>query len=142
LDRPLKAPRGSQQFTCTLEVANVQELGHDTIGENVIRVATTSGQNLMSVSISREIGRHLTSALVRAAPTIGLDGKVSITFDDEFQSANHVTTISLDQLVADAVSPEMLKDEPQVAQLLSEFRTRLLKSLELVDQAIASLPKP
>jgi hypothetical protein len=96
----------------------------------------------MSVSISREIGRHLTNALVRAAPTIGLDGNVSIMFDDDFQSADHVTTISLDQLVADAVSPEMLEDEPQAAQHLSEFRTRLLKSLELVEQAIASLLKP
>jgi len=115
----LKASRGSRQFTCTLEVANVQEVGHDTIGKNVIRVATNSGQNLISVSISREIGRLLTNALVRAAPTIGLDGNVSIMFDDEYQSADHVTTIALDRLVADAVSADMLDDESDAAAMLA-----------------------
>jgi hypothetical protein len=137
----LKASRGSQQFTCTLEVAIAQEDGPATIGESVIRVATTSGQNLLSMTISTEIGRHLTSALVHATPTIDLSGKVSVIFDNEFQPFDHVLRISLDQLVADAVSREMLEDEPEAAHMLAKFRTRLLKSLELVDQAIASLPK-
>lgn len=120
----------------------MQAVRNDVVGENVIRVSTASGQSIMSLSISREIGLHLTNALLRAEPTIDLSGNVSIMFDDEFQSADHLTTISLDQLIADAVSPEMLEDEPKAAQHLSEFRTRLLKSLELVEQAITSLPKP
>jgi hypothetical protein len=137
----LKASRSSQQFACTLEFANVQEVGHDIIGENVIRVSTTSGQNMMSLSISREIVQHLTRALVRAAPTIDLSGKVSVLFDEEFQRDDQTESIPLDQLVADTASAEMLEDEPKAAQHLSEFRTRLLKSLKLVDQAIVSLPK-
>ena len=96
----------------------------------------------MSLSISREIGRHLTSALVRTVPTIDHSGKVSVLFDDEFQRDDQTESIPLDQLIANAVSPEMLEDEPDAAQQLSEFRTRLLKSLELVEQTIASLPKP
>ena len=96
----------------------------------------------MSLSITREISQHLTSALVRATPTIELSGKVSVLLDDEFQRDNQTESTPLDQLVAEAVSPEMLEDEPDAAQQLSEFRVRLLKSLELVDQAIASLPKP
>ena len=138
----MRALRGSQQFTCTLDVANVQEVGQAIIGENVIRVSTTSGQNIMSLSISREIGQRLTSALVGVTPTIELSGKVSVLLDDEFQRDDQKESTPLDQLVAEAVSPEMLEDEPDAAQQLSEFRSRLLKSLELVEQAIASLPKP
>ena len=138
----MRASRGSQQFTCTLEVANVQEAGQVTIGENVIHVSTTTGQNIMSLSISREIGQHFTSALVRTVPTIDHSGKVSVLFDDEFQRDDQIESIPLDQLIARAISPEMLEDEPEAPSMLVEFRTRLLKSLELVDQAIASLPKP
>ena len=76
------------------------------------------------------------------SPTIDLSGKVSVLFDDEFQRDDQTKLIPLNQLVADAVSPEMLQDESDAAQQLSEFRSRLLKSLELVEQAIASLPKP
>ena len=96
----------------------------------------------MSLSITREISKNLTSALVRATPTIDLSGKVSVLFDDEFQRDDQTDSIALDQLVAEAVSPEMLEDEPDAAQQLSKFRSRLLKSLELVEHAIASLPKP
>ena len=96
----------------------------------------------MSLLISREISQHLTSASVRAAPTIELSGKVSVLFDDEFQRDDQTESIPLNQLVADAVSPEMLEGEPDAAGMLAEFRIRLLKSLELVEQAIASLPKP
>ena len=96
----------------------------------------------MSLSISHEIGRHLTNASVRATSTIELSGKVSVLLDDEFQRDDQTESIPLDQLVANAVSPEMLEDEPDAAQQLSEFHSRLLKSLEHVEQAIASLPKP
>lgn len=96
----------------------------------------------MSLSISREIGLHLTNALVRAEPTIDLSGNVSVIFDDEFQSTDIAATISLDQLVANAGSSDMLEDEPEAASMLAGFRSRLLKSLEFVEKAIASLPKP
>ncbi len=45
------------------------------------------------------------------------------------------------QLIAEAISPDMLEDEPDALQMLSKFRDRLLKSLEHVEKAIASLPK-
>ena len=95
----------------------------------------------MSLSISREIGLLLTNALGRAEPTIDLCGNVGITLDDEIQFTDIAATISLDQLVANAGTSDMLTDEPEAAQHLSEFRARLLKSLEHVDRAIASLPK-
>ena len=141
MDRSLKAPRNPQRFSCTIEVAAVQNNESDAFEGKVIRIATISGQNLLSLDISTEIDRLPTAALVRAAPTIDLSGKVGMIFDDEFQQDDRTESIPLDQLVADTVSPDMLEDELEAEQLLFQFRTRLLKSLELVDQAIAALPK-
>ncbi len=137
----MKVPRNPRRLSCTLEIAANQENEHDDIGEAVIRIATPSGQNLMSLSISHEIGQHITSALTKAIPSIDIDGGVTVMFDSEVQQTIQVATVALDQLIAEAISPEMLEDEPDAAQMLSKFRNRLLRSLELVDQAIASLPK-
>jgi hypothetical protein len=48
---------------------------------------------------------------------------------------------TLDELVADAVSPDMLEDEPQAADLLLRFRQRRLSSLEHVNAALKSVTK-
>jgi hypothetical protein len=137
----LKAPRNLQPLSCTLEVAANQENEHDDTGEAIIRITTPSGQNLMSLSISREIGQHLTFALAQATPSIDINGSVTVMFDNEVQQTIQVATVAFDQLVAQAVSSEMLEDEPEAVQMLSKFRDRLLKSLEHVEQAIALLPK-
>lgn len=138
----MKVSRHPQRFICTIEVASAQEKGGDDNKEDVIRVATTSGQNLLSMTISTEIGRHLTHALLHATPMIDVIGHLSIINNDEFQLIDQIETIPLDQVVADAVSPKIIEDEPEALQHLAEFRARLLKSLEHIDEAIASLPKP
>ena len=137
----LKAPRNLQHFSCTIDVVAMHENNHDGTDENVIRIATTSGRSLLSVSISPEISQHITSALAQATAAINIDGSVITLYDDVFQRDEQIESIPLDQLVTDAVSPEMLVDEPEAAQHLAEFRSRLLKSLEHVDQAISSLAK-
>ena len=119
----------------------MQENEHNDIGENVIRIAMPGGQSLLSLSISREVGQHITSAFVQATPLVNIDGGVSAMFNDDFRQTNQPAAVALDQLVADAVAPKMLEDEPDVTQMLTKFRLRLLKSLEYVDQAIKSLPK-
>ena len=137
----MKAPRNPQRFPCTLDVAVNQENEHDDTGEAIIRIATPSGQNLISLSIAREIGLHLADAIIQATPSIIFDGSVTVMFDDEAQQTIQVAAVALDQLVAEAIAPEMLEDEPEAEQMLSKFRDRLLKSLEQVEQAIAALPK-
>jgi predicted amino acid-binding ACT domain protein len=62
-------------------------------------------------------------------------------FDDDVQQTVQVAIVDIDLLVAEAIALEMLEDEPEAAQMLAKFRDRLLKSLEHVEQAIASLPK-
>ena len=50
--------------------------------------------------------------------------------------------VPLDKLVGDAVSPDMLEDEPLAEELLLQFRKRLLLSLEYVDKALVSVRPP
>ncbi len=95
----------------------------------------------MSLSMAQEIVQHIASARAQATPSINIDGSVAVIFDDDVQQPIQVVTVGLDQLVAEAISPDMLEDEPEAAQMLSKFRDRLLKSLEHVEQSIASLPK-
>jgi hypothetical protein len=121
-------------------VAN-QENEHDDTGEAVFHIMTPSGQNLMSLSISRELGEHFNSAQAQATPSINIDGSVTVMFDDDVQKTVQVATAALDRLVSEAIAPEMLEDEPEAAQMLAKFRDRLLKSLEHVEKAIGSLPK-
>jgi ribosomal protein S3AE len=137
----LKAPRNPHRLSCTLELTDIQENEHDDSSEAVIRIATPSGQNLISLSIAREIGRQIASALVQATPSINIDGSVTVMFDDDVQQTVQVAIVDIDQLVAEAIALEMLEDEPDALQMLAKFRDRLLKSLEHVEKAIASLPE-
>jgi hypothetical protein len=67
-------------------------------------------------------------------------GFVSIASDELNETLSN-RAIALDQLVAEAISPDMLDDEQNVETMLAELRARLLKSIEYVDRALASLPK-
>ncbi|MDP8997156.1 MAG: hypothetical protein M3O03_09165 [Pseudomonadota bacterium] len=135
----MKTPPNLQRFSCTLELAFVQD--REEVGENVIRLITDNGQDLLSLSLSPEIGQYLASAHAEALVTINLDGSVGVMFDNELNSTPQSPSISLDQLVANAVSSDMLEDEPDAAAMLAKLRARLLKSLKYVDQAIATLAK-
>ena len=75
-------------------------------------------------------------------PLVSIDGFAMAISDEISLSQLEIQPIALDQLIADAVSLEMLEDEPEAASMLAGFRARLLKSLEHIDTAIASLPKP
>ena len=108
----------------------------------VVELQDTAGLAVASMSFPME---QLSRAIMRELnyqPLLSLDGCVSVISDEISLSQLESPPIALDQLVADAVFPEMLEDEPEAAQHLSEFRTRLLKSLERVEEAIAALPNP
>lgn len=108
-------------------------------GHVIIELQDASGLAVASMAVSSE---QLLRAIARQMdhrPLASLDGMVVVTSDEASLSKLKNQPIALDQLVADAASPEMLEDEPEAIQMLAKFRTRLLKSLELVDQAITSL---
>ena len=107
----------------------------------VVQLQFVDGLALASISVpSNQLLKAITQRLAHY-PLISLDGFVSIASDEIVEASRDDKTIALDQLVADAVSLEMLEDEPEAPSKLTEFRTRLLKSLEFVETAIASLPR-
>ena len=72
-------------------------------------------------------------------PIIDIEGLVYVADWEEDTASTDPFT--LDELVARAVSPDMLEDEPQAADLLLRFRQRLISSLEHVNTALKSLSK-
>jgi hypothetical protein len=108
----------------------------------VVELQDKAGLVVASLSVLKE---HLLPTIAQELdlqPLFSLDGRVSVISDVISLSQLENQPIALDHLVAEAISPDMLEDEPNAAQQLSEFRNRLLKSLECVNTAIASLPKP
>jgi hypothetical protein len=108
----------------------------------VVELQDTAGLVVASMSVLKEQLLPTIAQELNLQPLFSLDGCVSVFSDEVTLLQLENRTLALDQLVAHAVSPEMLDDEPEAAQQLSEFYGRLLKSLQLVEQAIASLPKP
>lgn len=77
-----------------------------------------------------------------AEPILDLEGLVYVDDwqdDPMFTPREHIT---LDQLVAEAVSLKMLEDEPFAADLLMRFRERLFAALQHVDKALATVRAP
>lgn len=77
-----------------------------------------------------------------AEPIIDLDGLVFVDdWEDEPLFLTPRRHIAVDTLVAEAVSPDMLEDEPHAEAQLAQFRERLFLALQHVDKALASLRK-
>ena len=107
----------------------------------VFELSDARGSTMASVSMPSETMNGLLRTYLSIFVQLQLDGTVlQDSVICTFMSAPSTETDIL-QLVLQAVAPKMLEDEPEAAQLLSKFRDRLLKSLEHVEQAIASLPK-
>lgn len=69
-------------------------------------------------------------------PFIDINGMVGVINDDHEIPTELFT---LDDLIARAVSPDMLDDEPEAARLLSEFLGRIEKSRAIVAMALDNL---
>jgi hypothetical protein len=69
---------------------------------------------------------------------MSLDGTVSIDSLD-MPAPAQLASIGLDALVARDVSPDMLEDEPNAADMLAKLRARLLTALRSVDNAMVLL---
>jgi hypothetical protein len=108
----------------------------------VVELLFVDGLTLTSVSVPSEELLQAVAQKLAHYPLISPDGLVSVVSDEVPEAQPKDNAIALNQLVAEAISTDMLDDEPNVAHLLSELRTCLLKSLEHVEKAIASLPKP
>jgi hypothetical protein len=107
----------------------------------VFELSDARGSTMASVSIPSETMNELLKPHISIFVELQLDGTVSLDSEICAPTLEPSTETDILQLVSQAVVPEMLEDELEAAQMLSKFRDRLLKSLEHVEQAIASLPK-
>ena len=107
----------------------------------VIELQFADGNALASMSVPGAQLLRATAQKLAPYPLISPAGVMSMVSDEITIPQQESRAISVDQLVANAVSADMLEDESDVATMLAEFRARLLKSLEYVDQAIVSLVK-
>lgn len=73
-------------------------------------------------------------------PVVDIEGLVYVDdWDVEHKVEDHIT---IDELVARAVEPKMLEDEPEAEQLLLRFKQRLITALEHVNAALQSVSSP
>jgi hypothetical protein len=110
-------------------------------GDRVIVVLQDSkGLALGNLSVPSDQLLQAVAQKLECYPILSPHGFVSVVSDELTETLSN-DAISLDQLVAEAISPDMPNDEQNVETMLAELRARLLKSLEYVDQAIASFTK-
>jgi hypothetical protein len=107
----------------------------------VLEFSDALGSTMVSVSVPSETIDELLRPYLSIFIELQLDGTVSLDSEICAPRLEPSTETDILQLVSQAVALEMLEDEPDASQMLSKFRDRLLKSLEHVEQAIASLPK-
>ena len=97
-----------------------------------------------SIVVKLTLSRQQTAGLIgeqNASPSLNIDGTIYVSVNCDVLGASVGKTYFIDNLVDQAVQPQMLEDEPEAASMLAGFKTRLLKSLEQVDNAIASFPR-
>jgi hypothetical protein len=116
-------------------------LSAGTNGHVTIELQDTSGRSIALMSVPEDQLHQELSQILKPCVLMSLEGLISASFQEPTLEVGAKEAISIDQVIADAISPDMLEDEPEAAQMLSKFRDRLLKSLEHVEKAIASLPR-
>ena len=118
-------------------VAGVQASGERI----VVELQDSKGIALGTLSVPSDQLFEAVAQKLEGYPILSPHGFVSLESDELNETLSN-QAIALDQLVAKAISPDMLDDEQNVAAMLSELSARLLKSIQHVDQALVSLPKP
>jgi hypothetical protein len=108
----------------------------------VLKLQDANNQTMASLSVPSDQLRKAMSQKLKCYSLMTPNGIVTVASDETEEPLPSDKTITLDQLIGDGISSDMLDDEPNAANMLSELHSRLLKSLELVELAIASLPKP
>ncbi len=115
---------------------------HLAEGQHVIvELRNANTHTVASFSVPSDQLLQAVSQKLKCYPIMTPDGIVSVVSDETAEPLPPTRSNTIDQLIADGISSDMLDDELKVANMLSELRTRLLKSLELVEKAITLLPK-
>jgi hypothetical protein len=115
---------------------------HLSVGTNehvAIELQDTGGRSVALLSVPEEQFHQELSRILKPCVVMSPEGLISASWEESMMELDTIEAISIDQFIAEAISPEMLEDEPEPAQMLTKFRDRLLKSLEHLEKALASL---
>ena len=101
-------------------------------------LSNTDKVEIMRFALPRSFVDEIQRDTVGIELLMSLDGIVSIDSLD-MPAPAQLASIGLDALVARDVSPDMLDDEPNAAEMLAKLRERLVAALRSVDNAMVSL---
>jgi hypothetical protein len=107
-----------------------------------VELQSANGIALAVISVPSDQLLQAVSQKLECYPLMSPEGLVSVVSDEAAEILPKNEPIALDHLIATGISSDMLDDEPNAMNMLSELRARLLKSLEHVEQAISSIRKP
>lgn len=131
---------GPAEHGLTLSIASDDEaFDHDESARVSLRLTDASGSEVMSLHIPNHMAVHLATTQQNFILIMNIEGVVGCVGNGEELASVRAHAVEIDTLVAQAVSPDMLQDEPNASQLLTKFKERLVRSLVTVDEAIAAL---
>ena len=87
--------------------------------------------------VEREVSPHLGTRVVMSP-----EGLLSVQTEEPDIISSTGNHLPIDTLVALAVEPSMLENEPEAPQMMATLRDRLLRALQSVDAAVAKLVNP
>jgi hypothetical protein len=104
-----------------------------------VAVRDENGTAVFTAQLSRELVDK--AVLAQAGVTVALALSGDVYADLDAIEVPPLAQIPIDELVAQAVEPKMLEDEPHAEALLKTLRRKLIAAVSAVDAALASINK-
>ena len=121
---------GPAEHGLTLSIASDDEtFDHDESARVSLRLTDASGSEVMSLHIPNHMVDHFATTQQNFKLVMNIEGVVGCVGNGEEFASERPHAVEIDTLVAQAVSPDMLQDEPNASQLLTKFKERLVRSL-------------
>ena len=131
---------GPAKHGLTLSIASDDEtFDHNESARVSLRLTDASGSEVMSLHIPNHMAVHLATTQQNFKLVMNIEGLVGCIGNGQELNSAMPHGIEFDRLVARAISPDMLEDEPNALQLLTTFKERLERSLERIVDAIDGL---
>ena len=126
-------PRLTLDFRARCGIAGLGADGYDVIATNA------DGGHLLELHLPPDLVERAVLPMLGISVAISPEGLVSVQTEElgNIQSEGNYSPI--DKLVAQAVEPSMLEEEPEVRRMLATLRDRLRRAIETVDVAIARI---
>ena len=107
-----------------------------------VTIREVAGAPVLELRLPPDLVQHEESQHLGTRVVMSLDGLVSVQTEEPDSIRSTGNHLSIDKLVALAVEPSMLEDEPEAPQMMATLRDRLLRALQSVDAAVAKLVNP